>query len=448
MTATAATDNRKQPGRPRETSLPYVTLDPHYVDHRRTQALVDALADHIELPESLVELIPVRLFCLAGRSAIDGCLGALSSRALRRIVAPEFNVDHEVLYAALTDPSDGFLVLDDDGALWVHDWGDHGGQAAQKRADWRQRKASIAERRRKDRERKREAREKAKEPGDCPTDTARTTTDTVRTSADIARTLSPAAEKPPVLSHPKNDEKQNETNDLQYSSGIPRELREIPPVKGKGEGEVKHTDNTAPTVPAKPVVQAAAQRGVVGLVSLDSRQDTDELTLAELERYLVERRVLSPGVGIGHRTRNVHRQSPVRVYELRVALGGVHRAVSSADGYIAGTIAKMRQEGAQPTPRAKAGSIPTQASKARPRTPQEVTAANKELWRSAMIQCGYPVDDERLALWSETEPTAEDIELMRSHQGNWESYDRSAASARENAAKAIEALLSGKAAAA
>jgi NACalpha-BTF3-like transcription factor len=181
--------------------------------------LMDALEDLTELPPTLLPMIPIRLFLLAGQSAVDGCIGDLSPKALRRIVAPEFGIEAQSLYDALTSDDHGFLERRDDG-LHLHDWHDHAGQAFARRAEWRDRKAATTTKRQAARDRKRAQRQRVTSAGQ---------------SCDIAGTKLDTCEKEPVLSHPKSDVFANENNDFEYSSGKLGEFRENPPLKGKGK---------------------------------------------------------------------------------------------------------------------------------------------------------------------------------------------------------------------
>lgn len=217
--------------RPRETSLPYVTIDPHITTHPRMLALIDGLEDLTELPATLLPMIPMRLFLLAGQSAVDGCLGDLSPKALRRIVAPEFGIDAQSLYDALTSDDYGFLVRRDDG-LHLHDWHDHAGQAYAKRAEWRDRKASTTTKRAAERDRKRRQRQGGTSTGQ---------------SRDIDGTKPDTRGKEAVLSRSEIDVSVNENNGLQYSSGKLGEFRKIPPVKGKGKDKEKPQPNPPST---------------------------------------------------------------------------------------------------------------------------------------------------------------------------------------------------------
>ena len=212
-----------QMARPRETSLPYVTIDPHLTTHPRMLGLMDALEDLTELPPTLLSMIPIRLFLLAGQSAVDGCIGDLSPKALRRIVAPEFGIEAQLLYDALTSEDHGFLERRDDG-LHLRDWYDHAGQAFAKRAEWRDRKAATTTKRQAARDRKRAQRQRVTFAGQ---------------SCDIAGTKLDTCEKEPVLSHQESDVFANENNDFEYSSGKLGEFRENPHVKGKGKVKYK-----------------------------------------------------------------------------------------------------------------------------------------------------------------------------------------------------------------
>lgn len=214
-------------GRARETSLPYVPVDPHWETHRRTEALIDALADHTELPETLLTIIPVRIWTRAGQSAIDGNLGAISPRALRRFAAPEFGIPSDVLFAALTDQSNGFLQVDDDGCLHVHDWGDYGGRLAAQRAAWREAKKPKDEqalsKAEKARERKRRSRQRSRNV--TPDVTLNVTPESVTCAGhacDIAE-----------MSHPETDTLSNDSNGFDFSRGKLAESFENSVPKGK-----------------------------------------------------------------------------------------------------------------------------------------------------------------------------------------------------------------------
>jgi hypothetical protein len=124
-------------GRPRETSLPYVPIDPFIETHDRTGALIEALARHTSLPDSLISIVPRRLLEWAGQQFQDGNIGRQTPRALLRRLAPEFGFDEQTFYDALTNDVMGFLVKASDGSLHIHDWKDGGGRVLAEREKWR-----------------------------------------------------------------------------------------------------------------------------------------------------------------------------------------------------------------------------------------------------------------------------------------------------------------------
>lgn len=114
-------------------------------------AFIDALADHTNVPETLLSIIPRRLIEWAGRQFINGNIGSPSPKALCRVLAPEFGLPPLKLLDALADEKYGFLVRLSDGSLMLHDWADYGGmvlelreQWAKEKAEWRARKQLLA----------------------------------------------------------------------------------------------------------------------------------------------------------------------------------------------------------------------------------------------------------------------------------------------------------------
>lgn len=222
-------------GRARETSLPFVTVDPHLDSHPRMLALIDMLADYVNIPETMIpDVIAVRLWRHAGRSAIDGCLGVLSPRSLRRIVAHDIEVAPDILYGALTDHQMGLLAVDDNGALHIHDWADHGGQLQAKRDAWREAKANkakaAADRRAKESAKK--ARQRARKADLSPGTRGGQGGDVPGTGAGQVRD---SGEMSPL----EKCNLQSENNDLDFSRGKLADIQENSPPKAKGKGKRK-----------------------------------------------------------------------------------------------------------------------------------------------------------------------------------------------------------------
>ena len=432
-------DNPK-PGRPRETSLPYVAIDPHIESHPRTLALVDALADHCDTPETMLVMIPLRLFLHAGRSAIDGRLGRLSPRGLKRIIAPDIAIDAQTLFDAMTHCDTGFLVIDDEGVLWVHDWQDAGGRAATKRADWRQRKAAKAqsEARRQERYREKKRRQRARKADASqgvlsPGTGGGQAGDTLGTGGGQAK-MSPQDKR----------ELSRQNKDLEYSGGNPQEVSRILPVKGKHKDKSNNTTTSPTTADAPMSGSPVPMEPVLCGVDLDRCPDDQVLTLAQAEGCLVRAGLLAAGRGLGgwegEKVRDAHEAGPIAAWMLREALGCAHKSTGHKLRYVGGTILKIIQSGRRAPQTAAPGSTHAVASKNRPETPQQAQERRIKAWRKALIGCGYSIDEQWLREQAEYEPDDDDIDLLRQCGGDWSRYHDTVRRNRDAGAAALARL--------
>lgn len=115
----------------RELPLPYIPIDPLIEESQRFVDFVEQ-ADIHDDAHALMYI--VRLLLFAGRSRVDGNLGHLSPRQMRKEC--RWPHDPELLVKALE--TSGWLVKSGEGYV-IEGWDRHGGQVLKKREGYRSR---------------------------------------------------------------------------------------------------------------------------------------------------------------------------------------------------------------------------------------------------------------------------------------------------------------------
>jgi hypothetical protein len=126
----------KRLGRPRNSSLPFVATDPHIEENPKVRKLLKQLSILAPVvPKSLLIEYLQKIFKYCGRRAIDGNLGKISAEDLADICQWDFAP--QPFFDAFV--SLGFLDIDPDGNVLVHDWADYSGMVYEKRVKERKR---------------------------------------------------------------------------------------------------------------------------------------------------------------------------------------------------------------------------------------------------------------------------------------------------------------------
>lgn len=438
----SATSNQSRPGRPRNTSLPYVPIDPRIDEHPKTQALIDRLSGHTVIPDAYLVEVVQKLIKAAGRRHSNGVLGNLSSRGLARLCL--WDGDPDLLHNALIETG---WVTHDGVSYTLHDWADYGGQVEAKRAAWRdnkakQREAKAAKRRTKPRPKRvsEDSFNVELSSGHLPdvfsnsreirTNAQKTASDAIFGDGDNEHQLRASNEGQRTVN----------TTQSELSSGHLPDVLEMSALEGEVKGEFKRTDSRtragySPTEVKPPLfAPLGCHRHAVnsGLPKAQPKGSTKPLS--EMDAYatlsggevesILDSHGLLRGVADGSMAALVP-LCPIAVWELRESLPlcqGKARPVS----YLAGVLKNKRLENKGPT---QSGARPhgcnSAQSASRGPTIDEMRATHTQAWVDALKRANLDPGAfaENVARGAEGGPPSDDDMLaMRQAEGSPDRY--------------------------